>query len=329
MTTATAPTTTLMTTARVRRAERISPAFVRVTLESDDFCDLARDVGFDTRFKMIFPRDDGSLPALGAAGDDWYTHWLAMPPDRRAPMRTYTIRDVITEGQDVLLVVDLVVHEPVDDAGPACRWAARAQPGDAVQVVAPRRDLGQHGLAYGGAEFAPGNRRELLVAADETAVPAVARILLDLEPGLTGHAFLEVPEPEDILSLSVPPGIAVHWLPRRDQKLQRDRRYGRPLADAVREHLGLTAAAPAAPSPTPDHAGLDVWETPRYSASGEDIADIPATGPSNEMHDLYAWIAGESWAVKTLRRSLVRELNVDRTDVAFMGYWREGVAMKS
>ena len=33
--------------------------------------------------------------------------------------------------------------------------------------------------------------------------------------------------------------------------------------------------------------------------------------------------------VKAMRRSLVTELGMERAQVAFMGYWREGVAMKS
>jgi hypothetical protein len=48
-----------------------------------------------------------------------------------------------------------------------------------------------------------------------------------------------------------------------------------------------------------------------------------------DLQDLYAWIAGESWMVKALRRSLVTELDVDRRQVAFMGYWRQGVSMRS
>ncbi|WP_421014177.1 siderophore-interacting protein, partial [Glutamicibacter creatinolyticus] len=38
----------------------------------------------------------------------------------------------------------------------------------------------------------------------------------------------------------------------------------------------------------------------------------------------YAWIAGEASAVKTLRRYLVKDVGIDRKQVAFMGYWREG-----
>ncbi|WP_405817006.1 siderophore-interacting protein [Streptomyces sp. NBC_01390] len=40
----------------------------------------------------------------------------------------------------------------------------------------------------------------------------------------------------------------------------------------------------------------------------------------------YAWIAGESSAVKELRRHLVRERGLDRRAVTFVGYWRRGLS---
>ncbi|MFJ1746141.1 siderophore-interacting protein [Streptomyces sp. NPDC088116] len=40
----------------------------------------------------------------------------------------------------------------------------------------------------------------------------------------------------------------------------------------------------------------------------------------------YAWIAGESGTVKELRRHLVRERELDRRRVTFVGYWRRGVS---
>jgi NADPH-dependent ferric siderophore reductase len=43
--------TVLTAQARVRTKERLSPAFVRVTLESPDFLDLGIE-GFDTRIKL-------------------------------------------------------------------------------------------------------------------------------------------------------------------------------------------------------------------------------------------------------------------------------------
>ncbi|WAU79515.1 siderophore-interacting protein [Streptomyces sp. Qhu-G9] len=40
----------------------------------------------------------------------------------------------------------------------------------------------------------------------------------------------------------------------------------------------------------------------------------------------YAWIAGESGCVKELRRHLVREREIDRRRVTFVGYWRRGLS---
>ncbi|MFJ9961839.1 siderophore-interacting protein [Streptomyces avermitilis] len=40
----------------------------------------------------------------------------------------------------------------------------------------------------------------------------------------------------------------------------------------------------------------------------------------------YAWIAGESGCVKELRRHLVRERGIDRRQVTFVGYWRQGLS---
>lgn len=282
--------TLLVCSARVRRVERLSPAFVRVVLESPAFTDLA-ELGFDTRFKLVFP---GQV------------------------VRTYTVRDVVEEGADRLLVVDLVVHEgPVEELGPACRWALSAQPGDEVQVVAPHRRAEE----YGGTEFAPGDRSELLLVGDETAVPAIARILADLDASFTGRAFIEVPDPADVLHLTGPADVEVTWLPRSGAE------HGRRVVDEVRGYLGLGPLDPAAVAATlPSSLDVEVWETPAFSSAGESL-DARTFG--SDLGGLYAWIAGESWLVKALRRTLVTELGADRSQVAFMGYWREGVAMKS
>ncbi|MFT4284408.1 MAG: SIP domain-containing protein, partial [Protaetiibacter sp.] len=55
---------------------------------------------------------------------------------------------------------------------------------------------------------------------------------------------------------------------------------------------------------------------------GEEIAGPVANA------DRYYWIAGESGVVTTLRRHLVKDLGIDRSQVSFMGYWRRGVAMR-
>ncbi|MEU7012187.1 siderophore-interacting protein [Streptomyces sp. NPDC046385] len=48
-------------------------------------------------------------------------------------------------------------------------------------------------------------------------------------------------------------------------------------------------------------------------------AELPGQAP-------YVWIAGESGAVKALRRHFVRERGLDKRRVTFVGYWRKGLS---
>ncbi len=91
-----------------------------------------------------------------------------------------------------------------------------------------------------------------------------------------------------------------------------------------------TSGATALDDPGTEVAEVDpdLWETPTYSSSGEDV-DGQAGSVGHDWDGLYAWIAGESKVVTGLRRALVNDLHIDRHQVAFMGYWRLGVAMKS
>jgi NADPH-dependent ferric siderophore reductase len=310
----------LVTEAEVHTVSRISPGFVRIELASPAFVDLGED-GFDTRFKVVLPGPTGTLPTIPSAPEDYYAALMSAPDDVRSPMRTYTIRDIVREGSDVRLVVDFVVHEDTGHGiGPACHWALGAQPGDVIQVVAPHRRS-----SYGGTEFDPAGRRHLLLIGDETAVPALSRILADLGPGHTGEVFVEVPTQGDIRDLPPPDAFETHWFTRNDAAC------GRRLVQEVRRHLGLPPSQEFEALPElPSDLDIDVWETPRYSAAGEDLEEqLRTRSLVHDLEDTYAWIAGESWMVQALRRSLVTELGLERAQVAFMGYWREGVAMKS
>jgi NADPH-dependent ferric siderophore reductase len=179
--------------------------------------------------------------------------------------------------------------------------------------MAPKR-----GEEYGGIEFEPGTANHLLLAGDETAVPAICAVLGQLPVSATGAAFLEVPTAADVQAPPHPGGVEVVWLPREGEPL------GSLLHPAVLDHLG---AGPA-PLVEPEEVDPDLWETPAHSSSGEDV-ESPVTVVGHDFDGLYAWIAGESGVVTALRRALVKDLGVDRRQVAFMGYWRRGVAMRS
>jgi NADPH-dependent ferric siderophore reductase len=279
---------------RVRSLYRLSPSFLRVTFTGDDLATFA-DNGYDQRIKLVFPTADG-YPADLPGDDGWYTWWRGLPDDVRPPVRTYTARAVRPGRRE--LDVDLVLH---GDAGPASRWAVTARPGDPLVVVGP--DSGYAG-DHGGVEWKPADGAPVLVAGDETAVPAVCAILSRLPDDARGEVLLEVPHAEDALPVPAPDGVRVTWLARGQGA------HGDALVPAVRAAAARLHSGPSGPAPADPAEDELLWEIP--------AAGAPA--PS------YAWLAGEAGVIRTLRRHLVGDLGWDRRSVAFMGYWRMGRA---
>lgn len=294
--------------AQVHAVQRVSPNFVRITFGGDELNELGTPgETFDARIKLVFPPASGRVPDLGSDPHDWYGTWLAVPAEERGSMRTYSVR-ILRVGEQTEIVVDFVLHLQPGLTGPASSWASQAAVGDEILLIGPRRGRRDHG----GIEFEPGDASSILLAGDETAAPAIARILEDSPADTRGIAFIEVPSPHDILAIEVPVGVEVHWLPRGEAD------HGLRLIPTVLDYLGASTDIVVR-----DLDGEElVWETPVYSGLGEEI-DGTATADGR-----YFWIAGESGVVTTLRRHLVKDLGVARAQVAFMGYWRRGVAMK-
>ncbi len=313
----------------VRAVDRVSPTFVRVTFGGDGL-DALGDVGrvFDQRIKLVFPSASGTVPDL-AGEADWYAAWLDLPLASRGPMRTYSIRELRVGPDGTQVVVDFVLHLRPGLTGPAARWADGARPGDELLLVGPRRGRSEGS----GIEYAPGAAGTVMLVGDETAAPAIARILEDCPRGVRGAALIEVPVGEDALPIAAPAGVDVRWLPRDG------RPHGAVLLPTVlgyldAGHLGASHLVAGGGDPGNGTAGAAggipddetdelLWETPRYSGLGEPLA------PRDNVSDRYFWIAGESGVVTTLRRQLVSGLGVGRAQVAFMGYWRKGVAMRA
>lgn len=289
--------------ATVSAIARLSPHFVRVTFSSEELADIATG-GPDQRIKVIFPLPGGRASELPDA-EDWYAQWRLLPDDRRNPMRTYTIR--MANPMSKQLVVDFVAH---GDSGPASRWISQAALGQTLLIVAPDA---RSGVPAGGYEWKPGRATTLLIAGDETAVPAVCAILESLDSDARGSIFLEVPTAADILQVPVPAGVELTWLFRDSQP---DIEHGALLAEAVQAWAGTWIAAQA---PT---GARDIDES-LLNPESEVLWEVP-TGPDDA--GLYAWLAGEAGAITGLRRHLVRDLGIDRSRIAFMGYWKMGKA---
>jgi NADPH-dependent ferric siderophore reductase len=298
MTVTVPPLAPVVAEVEVVHVQRLCPSFVRVTFDGAALADFGvRGPLLDQRIKLVLPAPGAPPPAVDLEHPDgWYAAWLALPEAERGSMRTYTVRALHGSGVGTRLVVDIVVHAH-GTLGPGCRWALTAARGDRVLLVGPRM-----GTDFGGIEFDPGRAGRLLLVGDETAVPAIASILESLPAGTSGRAYLEVPTSDDLLDLRPPRGMRVVWLPRNGVE------HGEPTLGSVSALFGLTGASPY------DEVGEldDLWETPESS---------PEEG-------LYAWVAGESGMVARVRRLLVTQVGLPRRQVAFMGYWRQGVAMR-
>lgn len=294
----------------VGEIERMSPHFVRVTFRSDDLREVGWD-GPDQRIKVVLPLGgDGDGDGVGYGGiprgGDWLGAWRALPDERRNPIRTYTIRGARPEAGE--LVVDFVAH---GDSGPASRWIGAARVGDPMLLVAPDATSEE---PSGGWEWNPGAARTLLIAGDETAVPAMGAILEQLPADARGAVFLEVPDAADALELAAPAGVEVRWLAREPGS----EAYGAKLVEAVTGWADAWAASNAQAAAT----SADAAELPPLTEE-ELVWEVPEARADD---GLYAWLAGEASAITTLRRHLVKGLGIDRRQVAFMGYWKLGRA---
>jgi NADPH-dependent ferric siderophore reductase len=191
----------------VTAVRRPTPRTVRVTFTGSGLREL--EPWPDQQLKLLFPPPGRPVRLPSAADDDvmrWYQAYLAIPEDERPVMRSYTVRARDRDTIDV----EFVLHSSGTD-GPATAWARTAAPGDVLGRYGPdpayRRPLS--------------TADTLLCAGDETAVPAIATILSEVDNAVV---FVEVADAAEEQPL---PG-EVHWLHRDGAK------HGVTLLEAVR-----------------------------------------------------------------------------------------------
>ena len=142
---------------------------------------------------LLVPRVGEAAPRWPQVAKDGRIVW----PDgaHGVSLRSYTARRQDPVAGEV--EIDFVLHGD----GPAASWAAAAVPG-ALLGVAGGGSLGERPAGW------------LLLAGDETALPAISRILAAADPTALGVALIEVAGPEEEQPLPAPDGVAVRWLHR-------------------------------------------------------------------------------------------------------------------
>jgi NADPH-dependent ferric siderophore reductase len=112
--------------------------------------------------------------------------------------RSYTVRE--WDPARCRLTLDFVVHGERGVAGP---WAARAQPGNTLELSGP------------GGAYAPSAQADWhLLVGDDTALPAIAASLSRIPTGAPAFAVVEVEGPEHRQPLKSPGQLEVIWLDR-------------------------------------------------------------------------------------------------------------------
>lgn len=302
---------------QVSRTETLSPHFKRIVFKGEDLEHFGF-IGYDQRIKIMFPLADGqSLPEPSFFDTEpdqpmqWYSRWRALPDEGRYPLRTFTVRGERPDQNEI--DVDFVVH---DHAGPAGRFAVEAKPGDPVIIIGSNRWCPEPPQGF---DFRPGGAKRLLIAGDETALPAIASILEGLNQENwegEGLVVIEVPTSADLIPLEAVDGIHIELLPRQDKV------RGRALTDALLGYLERTGhriepQLSEEAKNTLEDVDIDnerLWDLPSVTGEGSD-------GQNNKT---YSWIAGEASLVRDLRRTLINDYQMDRNSIAFMGYWRLG-----
>lgn len=215
---------------QVVRTRRLGPSLVRVTFAGADLHAFHSD-GRDQSLTLFLPHPGQSEPVVPLElGDGWWQGWRELPDGVRAVMRSYTLRALRRDPDEI--DIDFALHgvgpgAPAP-AGPASRWASRATPGDRVLLLGPA-------IADNRAiRFRPPESTDLVViCGDETAVPAATAILESLPAGTRARAWLEVPHAGDIQDVPTQADAEITWLVRHAVPHRPDGAGGTPAPRAV------------------------------------------------------------------------------------------------
>lgn len=177
---------------RVVRTAEVTPHMRRITLCGDD---LQRFANGGLHVRLLFPKRPDGPHVWPVMGEDGRPNWPST--GARPDVRIYTIRGIdVAKGE---IEIDFVLHE--GDAMPGARFAALAKAGDVVGMTGPG------GGTIGGAEW-------YMLAGDETALPAIGRILGTLPAGAHAVVRIEVSDEGEQQVLKSAASLDLQWLHR-------------------------------------------------------------------------------------------------------------------
>jgi NADPH-dependent ferric siderophore reductase len=187
----------------VARVVDVTPGLRRVTLTGDQLRSFTASDGttfpafatngFDDSVRVIFPYPGESEPVVPVYKDGKF-RWPTDPP---ALWRVYTVRRYDAQARE--LDIDFVKH----GVGVATTWAYRVNPGDRLHVGGPSASSGW-----------PEGYDWFLVIGDDTAIPAIDRLLAELPDEAQATVYIEVAEESHRIAFPARPGVEVTWIVR-------------------------------------------------------------------------------------------------------------------
>lgn len=189
--------------AEVARIIDITPGMRRITLTGPQLGSFESDngypqpgfvsSGFDDDIRLFFTAPGETEPVLPIQHEG-YTE---RPKDSAPTGRVYSVRRWDPDRSE--LDIDFVRH----GTGVATTWAYRTRVGDSIHFVGPRLS-----------RALPTAADRLLIAGDDTALPAIGRLLEELDADSRAQVFIEIAEEAHRQHLRELPGVEVTWLVR-------------------------------------------------------------------------------------------------------------------
>ncbi|TDK31721.1 DUF2218 domain-containing protein [Rhizobium deserti] len=193
-------------------AENITPSMRRVKFACDD---ISSFINGEMHVRLLVPPKSKPLawPTLAADGRiDW------PKGEDEILVRVYTIRAVDIERRE--LWIDFLQHAGDGVETPGADFARDAKSGDRVALLGP----GGGGLPVASS---------ILLAGDETAIPAIARIAAEVPAGTRLQAIIEVRDETEEQALPSAGSLDIRWLHRSSYPTE----AGGMLAKATKEAI--------------------------------------------------------------------------------------------